>query len=219
MRAADMLDVAVHHIGQTAHMKVVLGEVDGNAWLRLDSYSFMQVLGCLSQRLADEYNIGSVQLRVQAKDRWPGSTSCGAGTVMSTRNSHDLGAGCSAGGWRELLSRCVTSSTGTVGRCGSSETGPATRSFSVSAAVGWPQEPLKRHRVLAGGRPEYYDFDLFHVSEQSRQLDDRLLSGWCTPCLIQETTGLNPSQGMKLFKLARSGWSISGCWCKSRWIS
>ena len=203
MRAADMLDVAVHHIGQTAHMKVVLGEVDGNAWLRLDSYSFMQVLGCLSQRLADEYNIGSVQLRVQAKDGVAWLDLVWGGTVMSTETAMtwELDALRVAGEELPFSVRdIVNRHSGQMWFERDRARHEMFFRFQLPLAVG--QETAEAApQVLAGGRPEYYDFDLFQVSEQSRQLDDRLLSELVYTVFDTETTGLNPSQGDEIIQI------------------
>ena len=184
-------------------MKVVLGEVDGNAWLRLDSYSFMQVLGCLSQRLADEYNIGSVQLRVQAKDGVAWLDLVWGGTVMSTETAMTWKLDALRVAGEELpfsVRDIVNRHSGQMWFERDRARHEMFFRFQLPLAVG--QEPAEAApQVLAGGRPEYYDFDLFHVSEQSRQLDDRLLSELVYTVFDTETTGLNPSQGDEIIQI------------------
>ena len=50
-------------------------------------------------------------------------------------------------------------------------------------------------------RPEYYDFDLFQMSEQGSVLDDRLLSELTYTVFDTETTGLNPAGGDAIIQL------------------
>jgi DNA polymerase-3 subunit epsilon len=45
------------------------------------------------------------------------------------------------------------------------------------------------------GRPEFYDFDLFHQAGQSAELDERRLAELTYTVFDTETTGLQPSEG------------------------
>jgi DNA polymerase III subunit epsilon len=50
-------------------------------------------------------------------------------------------------------------------------------------------------------RPEYYDFDLFKTTEQTRNLDDRKLVDLVYTVFDTETTGLNPSDGDEIIQI------------------
>ncbi|MDZ4126858.1 MAG: exonuclease domain-containing protein, partial [Hydrogenophaga sp.] len=65
-----------------------------------------------------------------------------------------------------------------------------------------PQEQLAAAAfVKSESRPEYYDFDLFKTTEQTRTLDDRRLSDLVYTVFDTETTGLNPSQGDEIIQI------------------
>ncbi|NLD68052.1 MAG: DNA polymerase III subunit epsilon, partial [Limnobacter sp.] len=53
----------------------------------------------------------------------------------------------------------------------------------------------------AGERPEFYDFDLFQVTDSSRALDDRPLAELTYTVFDTETTGLDPSQGDEIIQI------------------
>ncbi len=66
--------------------------------------------------------------------------------------------------------------------------------FRLALPVATPQETVAAELVLRGeSRPEYYDFDLFHWRESSRDLEDRLLTDLTFTVFDTETTGLDPS--------------------------
>jgi DNA polymerase-3 subunit epsilon len=64
------------------------------------------------------------------------------------------------------------------------------------------QEGTESAQLLPNdSRPEYYDFDLFQMSEGHHALDDRPLRSLIYTVFDTETTGLNPSQGDEIIQI------------------
>ena len=55
--------------------------------------------------------------------------------------------------------------------------------------------------VRVESRPEYYDFNLFRQTEESRALDERLLTELTYTVFDTETTGLEPSAGDEIIQI------------------
>ena len=72
----------------------------------------------------------------------------------------------------------------------------------------WPREDQlgadlveAAHVLSHGSRPEYYDFDLFQMSESHHALDDRPLKHLRCTVFDTETTGLNPTRGDEIIQI------------------
>jgi DNA polymerase-3 subunit epsilon len=64
------------------------------------------------------------------------------------------------------------------------------------------QEQLAAAQIMQNqSRPEYYDFDLFQVTEQGSALDDQPLAALSFNVFDTETTGLNPSEGDEIIQI------------------
>ena len=65
------------------------------------------------------------------------------------------------------------------------------------------EPPATSHRtpVLAGSRPEFYDFDLFKIRDNDRNLLDTRLTDLSYTVFDTETTGLNPEGGDEIISM------------------
>lgn len=206
MLGSDLVAAALRRIETVAPMPASAAEVDEALWLKVESFSLMQALTYLSSRLADEFDVRFVQLRLQ-----PASGSAGkawldliwSGQAMSTETvmSWEMDAMKVGGESQRLTVRDV------VERHNGAFWFERERIrhqafFRFLLPLANPQEQIDIASIgHSESRPEYYDFDLFKVSEQTRAMDDRLLAELTYTVFDTETTGLNPSEGDEIIQI------------------
>ena len=204
MLGADVVSAAQRRL-QALGLRVSCHEVDATLWLKVDSFSLLQALASLAQRLAEAYDIQLVELRLSRAGSGPRAQLdlLWTGQAMSTET---------AVGWETEPLR--------VGADGSALT--VRDVVQRHGAEFWFERERARHAAffrfllpLAGApsaaeapafapgdsRPEYYDFDLFAHGESSRALDERPLLELSYTVFDTETTGLNPSQGDEILQI------------------
>lgn len=204
MLGADVVSAATRRIADVCKLNANAAEVDESLWLKVDSFSLLQALTSLAARLADEFEIRSVDLRLAPGGPqrayldliWAGPAISNE-TVMSweldpmTVGNERLG----------LTVREVVERHG--GEFWFERDRPRQRAFFRFLLPLAPTPDQADSAPLAPGdsRPEYYDFDLFKTSEQSNALDDRPLAELSYTVFDTETTGLSPSQGDEIIQI------------------
>jgi DNA polymerase III subunit epsilon len=207
MLGADFVAAAAQRIEATHGNRVTVGSVDPGLWLKVDSYSLIQALLHLSGRLADEYGVHRVQLRLQAAEP-AGSGRAQLDLVwavqaMSTETvtaweTEPLQAGSEAS---PLTVRDV------VERHGGALWFERARIrqeafFRFLLPLAGQAAPLEAAGVVRGdSRPEFYDFDLFASGRAHAALAETPLAELAYTVFDTETTGLEPSAGDEIIQI------------------
>ena len=202
MIGSDVLLVAQKRIEKLSGRTVTLENIDDSIWLRVDSFSLIQALVYLSARLVEELGVKFLRLRLFAEHGMARLDLIWNGPVMSTETamSWEMDSMQFGGDVTSLTVRDV------IERHGGELTFARERvrheafyrfSLPTLSAVA----SLEVQESVGQARPEYYDFDLFQTTEESRALDDRLLGKLSYTVFDTETTGLHPSQGDEIIQI------------------
>lgn len=207
MLAQDFVSVALKKIEELAGVPASADEVDDRLWLRVESFSLLQALCYLAGRLVDEFGVRFVHLRLtkdpSVRDKahldlvWTGHAMSNE-TVMSWElDPMTVGGEPLALTIRDVVER-------QDGVFWFERERQRHRAFFrfLLPTVEQPQEaPQADTLTPGGGRPEYYDFDLFRTTPGTEAMDDRLLSDLAYTVFDTETTGLNPSEGDRIIQI------------------
>ena len=216
---ADLVAAAVRRISAAPDQRAAAAECDPALWLKVDSFSLLQALAYLAGRLADEYAIRLVQLRLMPAPTAAGGPASHAhldlvwtGQAMSTETvmSWEADAMHSAGQASPLTVREVVQRHG--GEFWFERERVRHQAFfrfllpvadaQAQAGLGTAESPAgPATRSTPDSRPDYYDFDLFKASDAARALDDRRLDGLTYTVFDTETTGLQPTQGDQILQI------------------
>ncbi|AKU11234.1 DNA polymerase III, epsilon subunit [Azoarcus sp. CIB] len=203
MLGADLIAAAQRRIENVVKLPTKLEEVDETLWVKVDSFSLLQALTYLANRLSDEFEVREVRFRLSAAGRLVHLDLIWSGQAMSTETvmSWELEPMRFADENSPLTVRDVIERHD--GEMWLEREKVRHRAFfRILLPAAMPQEQLDEATILKGeSRPEYYDFDLFNWSDKSRALDDRLLSELTYTVFDTETTGLNPSQGDEIIQI------------------
>jgi len=203
MLGTDFVFAAARRIEAQLECRAATGNVDGELWLRLDSYSLLQALVHLVGRLVDDYGIRVITLRLaragaraQLDLAWSGPALSTETMVGWETEPITVGGEALALTLRDVVERHDGAFWFERERVRHESF------FRFLLPLAGAGEHLEAAQVVRGAsRPEYYDFDLFRTSEQTRELADRLLTELSYTVFDCETTGLDPSAGDEIIQI------------------
>ena len=206
MLGADLVAAAIRRIEALGGLSVLASEVDDSLWLKVESFSLLQALSYLAERLRQECTISTLQLRLSMGTGRAQLDLCWTPSAAKLTDKV-------VPGWEHDPMRSGGEDTSltiqdVVERHGGAfwfereaETGTTFFRFLLPLAA--PQEQLEAASLVQNeSRPEYYDFDLFQPSAQSRSLEDSRLSELSFTVFDTETTGLDPANGDEIIQIA-----------------
>jgi DNA polymerase-3 subunit epsilon len=203
MLGTDLVAAACRRIEAEHGCRAAPAEVDAALWLRVDSFSLLQALVHLAGRLADEYDVKLVHLRLARADGrarldlvWSGP-SMSTETVIGWENdairSGDAGVALTV---RDVVERHDGAFWFERERVRHQSL------FRLLLPLAASSEQLDAAQFVRGdSRPEVYDFDLFAASDSARALADRRLTDLVYTVFDTETTGLEPSGGDEILQI------------------
>ena len=203
MQGADFLLAAQRRIEALGQVTAAMEEVDPSVWLRVDSFSLIQALTYLAARLVEEFSVRTLRLRLQTVQGRAQLDLIWSGQAISTETVMT---------WEMDAMRVGAESTpltvrDVVERHGGEMWFERERVrheafFRFILPLASAQEQLEAAQIMHNdSRPEYYDFDLFQVSDESSALDDRPLASLSYTVFDTETTGLNPTGGDQIIQI------------------
>jgi DNA polymerase-3 subunit epsilon len=197
MLGADLVSAALRRIELLPGLRAGSGEVDATLWLKVDSFSLLLALASLALRLAEQYDIQRIELRLAAAGPrahldlvWTGPSMSSETVLNWEAEPMKVGAESSPLSVRDVVQRHGGEFWFERERVRQQTF------FRFLLPLAGAQEPLDAAALVhSDSRPEYYDFDLFQATESTHALDDRPLADLAYTVFDTETTGLNPSQG------------------------
>ncbi len=197
----DFVAAAQSQIERDCGCTVTADTVDGEIWLKVDSFSLLQVLGHLAGRVAAECKVRHFHLRLECNGQRAKLDLCWTGVEVDAEEAVSW-----QNGSIDFASRiaCLSARDIVQRQGGDLWFESADELHAVHFALSLPLADAREHeqRLKKGdARPEYYDFDLFRFNGQSSTLDDRPLCELTYTVFDTETTGLNPSAGDEIIQI------------------
>lgn len=203
MLAVDLIQAAQRRIEQRLSLPTKTEDIDEALWIKVDSFSLVQGLTYLASRLKDEYEVREVRFRVAQSGHlahldliWSGVVIGGETLLNWETEPMHAGGESSPLTLREIVERHG-------GEIWFQKDKLSHRSFvrMLIPTADVPEALAAPVTTHTDSRPEYYDFDLFHRTEETRALDDRPLTELTYTVFDTETTGLDPSAGDEIIQI------------------
>ncbi len=202
MRVADLLSVTHRRLAGVTGVSAGVDEIDGDPWVRVDSFAIVEAIVSLATRVADDYGIRNFRLRASESRGFAAIDLVWLGTVVGAEalalwenEPMRFGKEESPLTLKDVLDR----HGGEVWT--QSDRPRHTEWFRFLLPLGEPVTTALTRPAPIAHRPEYYDFDLFERIETRGELADRRLAELSYTVFDTETTGLEPSAGDEIVSI------------------
>jgi len=198
----DIIAAAQRRIDDKLKLPTKTEELDDALWVKADSYSLVFALVYLAGKLQDHYEPRELRFRLSSAGKLAYLDLIWAGPAMSSETFYtwemdtmQIGSETTPLSLRDVIDRHG-------GEVWYQREKAAHRAyFRFVLPVATPEvEPDQEEQRRGGGRPEYYDFDLFNFADKSIDLE-RKLSDLTYTVFDTETTGLEPSKGDEIIQI------------------
>lgn len=202
MLGSDLLWAIQRRFEDKLEVSTVIAEHEENLWLKVDSYSVVQVITEVMRQLKINFGITEVRLSLKkigqlaAFDLIWEDGKVDMDTLWSWQNQPLQAEGEAA----TLTLREVAERHG--GEVWSQTDRTTNLAYFRLLLPTTQPKPIRNVHIVQGSRPEYYDFDLFHQPGQNPELDHRPLAELTYTVFDTETTGLNPSEGDEIISIS-----------------
>jgi DNA polymerase III subunit epsilon len=201
MAGADLVSAARSRIEGTVGLATVMEVADPQVRLKVDSYALVRAIASLAARLKRS---GAAELRLTLRRAgrrahldlaWTGADLTAEALARWEGEPLETDGEPFPVTLREVLERHDGAVWSHAPR------GSQPGFFRLALPVAEAEQAPLVLPVASGGRPEYYDFDLFHQPGQTPELDERKLKDLTYTVFDTETTGLSPSEGDEIMAI------------------
>ena len=203
MRLADLLGVVRTRLESLPGLAVDAAAVDAALWVKVDSYAMAQAIAALAERLRDALAVSALSFRAGHRGGfaevdlvWRGAQLDAQTLAMWETQAVQVGSEHAPLAIQQVLER----HGGESWHQHDAVSGESWVRFLIPLAEPAPASLQLRPTGL-GSRPEYYDFDLFHVADGARSLLGMPLASLGFTVFDTETTGLHPSAGDRIISI------------------
>lgn len=201
MRGADLVALLLRRVDAGPLHVTASNSIDPAMWLEVDSYALTQMVSSLARRLASELGVSELHIGLLHTGRlalleltWNGAPL----TAETLRGWEHTPLPIGAAGAALTLQSVVARHGGeTAYRFDMAQNASCYRLLLPATEPRQAFDLPQKQR----DRPVFYDFDLFHQSGQSAELDQTPLTRLSYTVFDTETTGLHPAGGDEIISL------------------
>ena len=203
MLGADLVEAAINRINKLEGLTATKSSVDTSVWLKVESFTLLEAITYLAERVHQQCGTNVLQVRLGMTEHhgqldlcWTPKNDEKDITFNCEKDSIQLGGEKSSLTIHDVVER----HNGAFWFEQEAESNQVFFRFLIPFAK--PQEQHDASAIInEESRPEFYDFDLFQTSEQTRSLEDCKLTELSYTVFDTETTGLDPAGGDEIIQV------------------